>query len=108
MKTLTSDEIYDYILKLSNKFNDENTENVLEFLNKYDEFELVTVSIDELEIEQPAINTKKVDEYIKLFKETNKYPPIVIDNDYNIIDGYHRANALKKIGLSKIKAYVPV
>ena len=41
-----------------------------------------------------------------MYSNTKEYPPIVVSKNYSIIDGTHRANALKFCGLKKILAFV--
>jgi glutaredoxin len=77
---------------------------------KYDEFVLEFVDIDELNLDEWQLDNDKVEDYIELYKSTKKYPIIVIgeqeNGGYTIIDGLHRANTLNELGLKKIKAYV--
>jgi hypothetical protein len=44
-----------------------------------------------------------------IYKENNWYLPIIYDSDEDIIiDGYHRATALDKLGKNKILAWVGI
>jgi hypothetical protein len=52
-----------------------------------------------------------VDDYIEMYKKSGTYPPIVLgyyDNNwgYDIIDGTHRANVLRKLGVKSIISFV--
>lgn len=38
----------------------------------------------------------------------SKAPPIVVSSDGNIVDGYHRANVAKALGVPTLKAWVGV
>ena len=47
-------------------------------------------------------------DYIKEYKNSNNYPPIVLNDEYGIIDGTHRVNALERLGLKEVKAWVGI
>jgi hypothetical protein len=74
-------------------------------------FTLSTLNINELK-DQELINIDEQDfdesgsthRYIKLDPSTS--PPIVVDSNMFIIDGYHRAAALREQGIENILAYV--
>lgn len=74
-------------------------------IEKYDNYQLVEVDIDKLNIDEYYRFDDLVDEYIEKYNKTKKYPPVVTTSGYKLIDGNHRANALNKLGLSKIKAF---
>ena len=53
------------------------------------------------------INEDSVLEYKSIIENTGDYPPIVVDEDYRIIDGAHRAVAVSELH-DKIKAWVGI
>ena len=61
-------------------------------------------------MDEYQLDEDDVEEYIEMFKKKGFYPPIVLGKKsygyYNIIDGTHRANALRKIGLKSIICFV--
>jgi len=79
---------------------------------------LLYIPISDIIIDEYEIDTDYVDEYINKYKETNNYPPIVLDRDisynyknkyknkYSIIDGNHRTNSLNDSGVKLVKAWV--
>jgi hypothetical protein len=73
----------------------------------YSKFKLVELNLDEIDLDDTS--EMLVDDYIDLYKKNNWYPPIIYDLEEDmIIDGYHRATALDKIGKDKILAWVGV
>lgn len=54
------------------------------------------------------IYTDRVNKIILEIKEENIFYPIVIDNNYAILDGHHRFEAIKKLKLKKIPALMIV
>ena len=111
-KTLTSDQIYDYILTLSKDYRGDN--DSIDFaLKPFSEFELKSIPTEDLPCDGCVVlDDKKINNYKNKFKKENKYPPVVViyDNDgyMTLLDGCHRANALKQLGVKTIKAYVPI
>ena len=75
-------------------------------LDEYDNYILKEILIDKIDIEEWGFDMDDVEEYMKIYSKTKEYPPIVVSADYSIIDGTHRANALKHCGLKKILAFV--
>ena len=72
---------------------------------KYDIYEGRDVPIENI-ISPWHFDDDLVDEYVEV--GSTNMPPIVIDHDYEIIDGTHRFEAAKRLGLETIKAYVGV
>jgi hypothetical protein len=75
-------------------------------------------------LDEYELDIDDMEEYIDLYNKYNSYPPIVLDgdtsgglttlvngkwmtlNNYTIIDGTHRANALKEMGFKTIICFV--
>jgi hypothetical protein len=66
---------------------------------------LKDIPLNTIKTELPMLDRAKVDQYKKM--DFSKAPPIVIGDGY-ILDGYHRANVAKALGIKSIKAYVGV
>ena len=75
---------------------------------EYEKYKLKEILIDKLNLNEWDLDDDYVEEYKNKYLENKDYPPIVVDSDYVIIDGLHRANALKKSGLEKIMAFVGI
>lgn len=82
------------------------------YSNKY--YSLTEIPINEI-MSPYEVDYDKVHEYIEEYKNNSNYPPIVVDKNttygprkYEIIDGTHRLDALKRLGLKTIKAYIPI
>ncbi len=106
----SEDVIYQYVQELHghDNFGDGDLGDRLEMFQQY---QLQEVEIYNLDLQEWDIDEYVVDEYIAKFKESNSYPPIVVDDsyeDYSIIDGTHRANALSELGHKTILAWVGV
>lgn len=79
------------------------------------DFVLYEVNIDDIDYDY-SIDEDVVEEYMDEPLET--MPPIILDmpicenkeqlKRFRLIDGAHRCSALKKLGISKIQAYIPV
>ena len=79
----------------------------------YDLYDLKLISIDwfigidSREDVPYEIDDYNVDDYKELILKNKTYPPIITNILGHIIDGHHRALALKELGVKHIWAYVP-
>ena len=83
--------------------------DVLQRVHKFDFYRLVDYPIWELNLGEFDLEEDRVEEYAKGMASAT-FPPIVVDTSWgapSIIDGIHRANAAKALGMKTIKAYVP-
>jgi len=104
--------IYQYVQYLHDDEDAFVNGDLGERIEEFNEYKLEKIEISNLEIEF-YLDTDKVSEYEKQYYKKMKYPPIVVrkygDNDYSIIDGSHRVEALKDIWGNKfILAWVGV
>jgi len=110
-------DIYIYCQKLHKNEEDflgeENDGGDLgERIEKFIKYEVAEISIDKIETDEYYLDDDIVDEYIDKYNEIKTYPPIVLGyygygyGKYDIIDGNHRANALKKLGFETIICFV--
>ena len=77
----------------------------LENLNSFTSFELKNVPVASIKSELSGLDKAKVEQYKTM--DFSKVPPIVLDGTTGfIIDGYHRVNVAKALGIPTIKAYV--
>lgn len=56
-----------------------------------------------------GLSDKTIEEYAELYDEGVKFPPVTvmaIDNQFLLIDGFHRVEALKKLGDYEVEAVV--
>lgn len=74
-------------------------------IEKYDNYQLVEVDIDKLNIDEYYRFDDLVDEYVDQYNKRGTYPPAVVTHNYKLIDGNHRCNALNKLGIQKIKVF---
>ena len=80
-------------------------QDYLNHLNTFSKFVLKDVPTNTLKTDLPGLDREKVERYKKM--DQSKAPPIVLGGKY-ILDGYHRANAVKEMGIPTIKAYVGI
>ena len=104
-------EIYTYIQKLHYKRDYDFWEGDLgERIEKFPYYIVKEVPIEDIEMDEYQLDEDDMEEYIEMFKERGSYPPIVLGKKsygyYNIIDGTHRANALRELGFDKIICFV--
>ena len=109
---LSNDVVYMYVQYLTDNagkyeecFGDSEAD-LGERLDQYDKYILKEIPIDKIDTEEWGFDMDDVQEYMKMYSNTKEYPPIVVSKNYSIIDGTHRANALKLCGLKKILAFV--
>lgn len=109
---LDNEDIYlfvEYLVIQADKFEDCFVYGDLgDRLEEYEKYKLKEIPIDKLNLNEWDLDEDYVEEYKNKYLENKDYPPIVVDSDYGIIDGLHRANALKKLGLEKIMAFIGI
>ena len=95
-----------FITNYIRKHHDENLHpDYLDNLNSFTGFELKNVPVASIKSELPKLDKAKVEQYKTM--DFSKAPPIVLDGTTGfIIDGYHRVNVAKALGIPTIKAYV--
>ena len=88
------------------KHHDTNLhQDYLDHINTFSKFVLQNIPVNSIKTDLPALDRAKVEQYKQM--DFSKAPPIVIGGGY-ILDGYHRANVAKALGIPSIKAYVGV
>lgn len=80
--------------------------DLAERLEEYNKYVLKELLLDTLDLDEWELDKDIAEEYRLKYLKGKEYPPIVVDAEYCIIDGIHRANGLKKAGLTKILAFV--
>lgn len=81
-----------------------------ERIESFIKYEVAEIPINKIETDEYYLDDSVVEEYIDKYNEIKTYPPIVLGyygyGKYDIIDGNHRANALKKLGFETIICFV--
>jgi GNAT superfamily N-acetyltransferase len=67
---------------------------------------LKDIPLSSISLGLSGLDRAKVEKYKK--QDTTKAPPIVVGSDGYILDGYHRATAVKELGIPTIRAYVGI
>jgi hypothetical protein len=100
---ISNETLYNYVDAMHN-FEMDN-DFIKDHILKYRKFKLIELNLKDLNLDNTSLLL--VNEYIEMYKENNWYPPIIYDTYEDIIiDGYHRATALDKLGKDKILAWV--
>lgn len=109
---ISNEDIYQYIEYLTiqaDKYEYSFVDGDLaERIEEYSEYVLKELILDALDLDEWDVDKDTANEYRLKYLKGKEYPPIVVDADYSIIDGIHRANGLKKAGLTKILAFVGI
>lgn len=106
-KRISANEIYDWVVKNHYNKGDLVEGNLSDRIFKYNYYVLQDLSMDKIDVEEWNSHDETVEKYKQLYLKTKDYPSIVYDSiDESIIDGTHRARALKELGIKIIKAYV--
>jgi hypothetical protein len=100
---VSTTQILDYIRKHHDPNLHKDYTDYIE--NTFSGFELKNVPVASIKTDLPKLDTDKVAKYKTM--DFSKAPPIVIGDGY-ILDGYHRANVAKALGIATIPAYVGV
>jgi hypothetical protein len=105
-------EIYSYVQKLHYKRKEDFWDGDLgERIEKFKYYVVKEIPISKIALDEYELDIDDMEEYIDLYNKYNSYPPIVLDGDikwskFTIIDGTHRANALKEMGFKTIICFV--
>jgi GNAT superfamily N-acetyltransferase len=81
-------------------------QDYLDHVNTNSKFILKDIPLSSISLGLSGLDRAKVEKYKK--QDTTKAPPIVVGSDGYILDGYHRATAVKELGIPTIRAYVGV
>ena len=78
---------------------------------KYDEYEIKDVNLSDIKLNNRALNNcdpSKIQKYKKEIENGADFPCLIVNEDYTLIDGYHRAMANSKAGNKTVRVYVPI
>lgn len=105
---VTSDEIHDLVYEIHNRPEDFDEGDIDERIHQYEFYELKEIPLDTMNLNEWFVDNYLVEKISKQIQQHQyKYPPIIYDiKNHSIIDGIHRANALKRLGKDKILGYV--
>lgn len=101
-------DVYGYTQRIHHTNDDFIDGDLGERIEEYEKYIVMEISISDIEIDEYQIDDSLVDDYKEKFNKNKTYPPIVLNSDYGIIDGTHRANALYELGFKTIIAFVGV
>ena len=105
---ISEEYIYNYVQYLHDDYEGAFIDGDLgDRIEEFEIYKLTELSISQIELDEFYINEDSVLEYKSIIEKTGDYPPIVVDEDYRIIDGAHRAVAVSELQ-DKIKAWVGI
>ena len=107
----TESDIYPYVQNIHKNEDDFYDGDIGERIERFKKYEVALIDVDKINMDEYYLDDDIVNKYINIYKENKTYPPIVLgyyDSNwgYDIIDGNHRANALKEFGLKQILCFV--
>lgn len=107
----SENDIYPYIQKLHRNEDDFYDGDIGDRIEEFPKYKVAEIPIDKINMDEYELDDDYVEEYVEKYEELGTYPPIVLGEyeynwGYNIIDGTHRANALKDAGLKSIICFV--
>ena len=103
---ISGEKLYNYVNALHD--NDMDNDFIKDHILKYQNFKLTNLNSNDVDL-IGSVDPTLVNDYANQYKNTKWYPPIVFDKSENmVIDGYHRAEAIKKLGIGKIMAWVGI
>jgi len=113
---LPESDIYGYIEQLHRTEDDFIEGDLPERIEQFSKYKLMMVPIEKINIDEWELDEDYLEDYQNQFEETRNYPPIVLDGDtsysfdnkFTIIDGNHRVNALDRLGVKLVKAWVGI
>lgn len=109
---LSNEDIYQYVEYLTvraDKYTYSFVDGDLaERIEEYSNYVLKELLLDAIDLTEWEVDKDIANEYRLQYLKGKEYPPIIVSADYSIIDGIHRANGLKRAGLTKILAFVGI
>lgn len=102
------DQIYNYIQDRHHTPDDFVDGDISDRIEEFQEYHLKEVSLDDIDIDEFFVDESAVEDFMDHYASGSPFPPIVLADDYRIIDGTHRANAADRLGHKTIKAYIGV
>lgn len=106
---VTADEVLELVFGIHSNKEDFEEGDLVDRVQKVDSYELTTVCPQLIEPEW-AISEDKLERYTKLDPKT--CPPVVIikhsEDDYEIVDGTHRIEAFRQLGITSIPCYLGI
>ena len=106
-QVISSDDLFEMVRKLHLTHEDFEKGDLENRIRKHDFYKLINIDANLIDADMWNSDDDLVGDYEEYIKRKPNYPPIVLDDDNTIIDGTHRAKALKNLGHKTIKAWVP-
>jgi hypothetical protein len=102
---IPASDVYELVQNIHPRKDDLEEGDLTDRIYQYDVYEERQIPIEIIDVEWD-INDNYVNKLIQKINNGKQIEPIVLDDDYGIIDGAHRVAAYKKIGIRLISALV--
>jgi hypothetical protein len=103
---ISEDILYQNIQEFHRNYDDFIDGDLSERIEEYEFYKLIEIDFNKLDLEEWNVDESLVEEIKEEIEfNINTMPLCVIDDNYSIIDGIHRLNALKNLGYNSIKVY---
>lgn len=112
--TVPESDVYQYVEKLHRNDEDFIDGDLPDRIQQFESYTLMEIKISDINIDEYYLDEDYMKSYMDDYESSKDYPPIVLDgdtqwsyaNNYTIIDGTHRVNALHQLGHKTILAWV--
>jgi len=110
-KIYSESDVYDYIYDIHRNKEDFDEGDLSDRIGQFIHYKIMEIPTSKINMDEWELDEDYMNDYIEKYKEMGSYPLIVLgDYDdrwgYTIIDGNHRANALRKLGFKTIVCFV--
>ena len=106
-RVITHSFVQGEVIRLHGRTQDFDEGDLMHRLDRFIRFEEMPIALSSIDLNEFSLDEDLVQQFMQEFQRSGSYPPIVFDAvDSSMIDGLHRANALSRMGLCAIDAYV--
>ena len=112
-QTYSESDIYSFVQSIHRNDEDFYEGDIGQRIEEYSNYKVLEIPINTICTDEYELDEDYLQDYILKYKELGTYPPIVLGRldkefGYNIIDGNHRVNGLKEIGVETIICFVGI
>jgi hypothetical protein len=106
-RRISSTELLGMVRELHHRTEDFEEGDLPDRILAHDVYELRSIPLSRLDLDEFTVHPAYVDDIKSEMRSKKSHPPIVVGSDCGIIDGIHRANALRELGQTSVLAYQP-
>lgn len=110
-KIYTESDVYNYIYDIHRNKEDFSEGDLSDRIGQFNHYKIMEIPTSKINMDEWELDEDYMNDYIEKYKEIGSYPLIVLGDyedrwGYTIIDGNHRANALRALGFKTIICFV--